>query len=232
MTAQAEEYPVGHAGCRAVEIIGLIGAGSIGANVAELAIRHGHDVVLSNSRGPASLSGLVQRLGPRARAATPADAARESDLVVLATPLTAVPTLPVQELRDKVIIDANNYLAERDGHIAELDDESTTSSEWLQAHLPASTVVKAFQQIHAPQLNSDSKPVSAPERRALAVFSDDPGARLRVAALIDSWGFDPLDGGDLAEGWRLQRDTPGWDVYDTFPELRAHLAQAKRYRDM
>jgi predicted dinucleotide-binding enzyme len=215
-----------------MEIIGLLGAGSIGTNVAELAIRHGHDVVLSNSRGPATLRGLIERLGPRARAATPAGAARDGDLVVLATPLTAVATLPVEELRGKLVIDANNYSAERDGHIVELDEESTTSSEWLQARLPASTVVKAFQQIHAPQLNSDSKPVGAPRRRALAVFSDDPRARARVAALIDTWGFDPLDGGQLAEGWRLQRDTPGWDVYDTVPELQSHLAQARRYRDM
>jgi len=215
-----------------MEIIGLIGAGHIGTNVAELAIRHGHDVVLSNSRGPASLRSLVTRLGPRARAASPAETARVSDVIVLATPLTAVSTLPVAELNGKIVIDANNYLADRDGHITELDEELTTSSEWLQERLPGATVVKALNQIHAPQLNSDSKPKGALRRRSLAVFSDAPDARARIAGLIDSWGFDPLDGGNLAEGWRLQRDTPGWDVYDTLPELRNHLAAAKRYRDM
>lgn len=215
-----------------MQVIGIIGAGHIGSNIAELAVRHGHTVVLSNSRGPESLAGLVDRLGARARAGTREDVARSSDIIFVATPWSALDTLPVSSLAGKIVVDVNNYSPQRDGVIAELVDESTTSSELLAKKLPTSRVIKAFNHIYAPQLNTDNKANGEPERRALAVFGDDPKARGEVAALIDTWGFDPLDAGELAEGWRLQRDTPGWDVYDTAPELAAHLSQARRRHAM
>ncbi len=128
--------------------IGLIGSGNIGSTVARLAVDAGHDVVLSNSRGPETLADLVDELGPHARAATAAEAAAAGDIVVVTVPLKAYREVPVEPLRGKVVIDTNNYYPQRDGHIAELDDESTTVSELLQAHLPESRVVKAFNNIY------------------------------------------------------------------------------------
>src|SRR5436190_20422293 len=121
--------------------IGLIGAGHIGSQVARLAIAHGYHVVISNSRGPETLAGLVAELGANARAASAADAAREGDLVVVTVPLKHYRQVPVEPLAGKIVIDTNNYYPERDGHIPELDNESTTTAELLQAHLPASKVV-------------------------------------------------------------------------------------------
>src|SRR3954447_3981106 len=134
--------------------IGLIGSGNIGSTVARLAVDAGYDVVLSNSRGPETLTDLVEQLGPRARAATPADAAVAGDIVVVTVPLEAYRQVPAEPLRGKVVIDTNNYYPDRDGHIAELDDESTTTSELLQAHLPESRVVKAFNNIIASHLDT------------------------------------------------------------------------------
>ena len=128
--------------------IGLIGSGHIGSTVARLAVDAGHDVVLSNSRGPETLADLVAELGPRARAATAAEAAAAGDIVVVTIPLKAYREVPVEPLRGKIVIDTNNYYPQRDGHIAELDDGSTTSSELLQEHLPESHVVKAFNNIY------------------------------------------------------------------------------------
>ncbi len=105
--------------------IGLIGAGNIGSTVARLAVRAGHDVVVSNSRGPETLSDLVAELGEHARAATATEAAEAGDVVVVTIPLKNYREVPVEPLRGKVVIDTNNYYPERDGHIAELDDEST-----------------------------------------------------------------------------------------------------------
>ena len=124
--------------------IGLIGAGQIGSQLARLAVAHGYNVVISNSRGPETLTPLVAELGPRARAATAVDAAKAGDIVVVTIPLKNYPTVPVEHLAGKIVIDTNNYYPQRDGHIAELDNESTTTSELLQAHLPRSKVVKAF----------------------------------------------------------------------------------------
>ncbi len=212
--------------------IGLIGAGNIGSQVARLAVSHGYDVVLSNSRGPETLSSLVAELGARARAATPAEAAQAGDIVVVTIPLKAIKSVPVEPLKGKIVIDTNNYYPQRDGHIAELDNETTTTSELLQRHLPQSKVVKAFNHIYASQLTTDGKPAGAPNRRALAIAGDDAGARKTVAGLIDRFGFDVVDMGPLKESWRIQRDTPGYGPRRTAEELRKDLAAAKRYSEM
>lgn len=212
--------------------IGLIGSGHIGSQLARLAVAHGYSVVLSNSRGPETLSDLVAELGPQARAATPAEAAAAGDLVVVTVPLAAEATLPVAELAGKIVIDTDNYYPQRDGNIPELDDESTTVAERLQAVLPTSKVVKAFNHIGAAALTTEGQAAGTSGRRALVVSGDDAEARDRVAALIDQFGFDAVDIGPLAEGWRIQRDTPGYVTRFDADGLREALAAAKRYRDM
>ena len=138
--------------------IGFIGAGHIGSQLARLAVANGYQVVLSNSRGPETLAELVKELGPSACAGTPAEAARAGELVVVTVPLKAYRDVPVEPLAGKIVIDTNNYYPERDGHIRALDDETTTSSELLQAHLPTSKVVKAFNHIHAAHLTQHGQP--------------------------------------------------------------------------
>jgi 8-hydroxy-5-deazaflavin:NADPH oxidoreductase len=227
--------------------IGLIGSGNIGSTVARLAVAAGHDVVLSNSRGPETLADLVAELGDRARAATAAEAAEAGDIVVVTIPLKAYREVPVEPLRGKTVIDTNNYYPDRDGRIAELDDESTTTSELLQAHLPGSHVVKAFNNIFAPHLASLARPQGDPDRSALAIAGDDADARREVTELLDSIGYDTVDAGPLREGWRYQRDTAAYvqpyarpDAEDfatgtrpvTADDLRKALDAAVRYRDM
>ncbi|MFO0686031.1 MAG: NADPH-dependent F420 reductase [Sandaracinus sp.] len=212
--------------------LGLIGAGHIGSQVARLAVANGYDVVISNSRGPETLADLVRELGPKARAATPLEAATAGDLVVVTIPLKNIASIPVAPLAGKVVIDTNNYYPQRDGHIAALDEERTTTAELLQAHLPASKVVKAFNHIYAAQLTTDGKPRGTPNRRALVIAGDDATAKATVTAMLDAFGFDTVDAGPLAEGWRIQRDTPGYGPRRNAEELKRDLAAAKRYRDM
>ena len=212
--------------------LGLIGAGHIGSQLARLAIANGYSVVISNSRGPETLSGLVAELGPKARAATPAEAAKAGDIVVVTLPLKNYKTVPVEPLAGKVVIDTNNYYPQRDGHIPELDNESATVSELLQAHLPKSKVVKAFNHLYAASLTTDGQPAGSNNRRALVIAGDDKDAKETVTRLIDQFGFDTVDVGPLKEGWRIQRDTPGYGPRRNAEELRLDLAAAKRYRDM
>jgi 8-hydroxy-5-deazaflavin:NADPH oxidoreductase len=212
--------------------IGLIGAGHIGSQVARLAVANGYDVILSNSREPATLSELVEELGPKACAATPEEAARRGDLVVVTIPLKNYRSVPVEPLRGKIVIDTNNYYPQRDGHIRELDDESTTTAELLQSHLPGSRVVKAFNHIYAAQLTTDGRPRGAKDRRALVIAGDDADAKKTVARLLDQFGFDAVDAGPLKEGWRIQRDTPGYGPRRNAEELENDLAAAKRYAEM
>ena len=225
--------------------IGLIGSGHIGSTVARLAVDAGHDVVLSNSRGPETLTDLVNELGPHARAATAAEAAAAGDVVVVTIPLKAYRDVPIEPLRGKVVIDTNNYYPQRDGHIAELDDESTTVSELLQDHLPESRVVKAFNNIYFGHLGSLQRPHGDPERSVLAIAGDDAEAKRAVTELLDDLGYDAYDVGPLAEGWRYQRDTaayaslysggdewPGPGRQVTAEELKQKLHAAVRYADM
>jgi predicted dinucleotide-binding enzyme len=214
-----------------MKTIGLIGAGHIGSQVARLAVASGYDVVISNSRGPDSLKDLISELGPKARAATVAEAAAAGDIVVVTIPLKHYRTVPVEPLAGKVVIDTNNYYPQRDGRIPELDNESTTTSELLQAHLPASKVVKAFNHIYAAELTTHGQPAGSRDRRALVIAGDDSKAKTVVTHLLDQFGFDTVDAGPLKEGWRIQRDTPGYGPRRNAEELRRDLAAAKRYAE-
>lgn len=204
--------------------IGFIGSGHIGSTVARLAVDHGHDVVMSNSRGPDTLQDVVSSLGPRATAATAADAAASGDIVVVTIPLKSYRDVPVTQTAGKVVIDTNNYYPERDGHIAELDDGSTTSSELLAQHLPDAMVVKAFNTINYKELASQGEPTGTPDRRALPVAGDDAEAKRVVTSLINAFGFDVVDAGALGEGRRFEPGTPAYGVRHDVAGLRLALA--------
>ncbi|MFK0111490.1 NADPH-dependent F420 reductase [Streptomyces sp. NPDC091217] len=188
--------------------LGLIGSGAIGTSLARLAVAAGLDVVLSNSRGPETLGDLVDSLGSHARAATPAEAARAGDLVVVSVPLTALGLLPVDALNGKIVLDTGNYYPQRDGRLAGLDADEITSSGLLQRHLPGSTVVKAFNSIGSGQLFALARPAGAPDRSALPIAGDSTKAKEETGRLLDVLGYDAVDIGTLADSWRSEPNTP------------------------
>ncbi|MFE5082834.1 NADPH-dependent F420 reductase [Streptomyces mirabilis] len=198
--------------------IGFIGSGSIGGSLARLAVVAGLNVVMSNSRGPETLAGLIAELGDRARAATPEEAARAGDVVVATVPMSAYDKLPADALAGKTVIDTMNYYPERDGHIAELDSAEVTSSELLQRHLAGSRVVKALHNMDWIRLYSRARPAGAPDRSALPVAGDDPAAKAEVIGLMDVLSYDAVDIGTLADSWRCE---PGTPVY-VWPYLGEH----------
>jgi hypothetical protein len=212
--------------------LGIIGAGHIGSALAKHALKAGYDVVLSNSRGPETLSSLVAELGPKARAGTAREAAEAGDLVVVTIPLKNYASVPVEPLKGKIVIDTNNYYPQRDGPIARLDSEETTTSELLQEHLPESKVVKAFNHIWSEHLKAQGLPAGSKNRRALAIAGDDAAAKKVVTGLINAFGFDVVDAGPLAEGWRFQRDLPAYNVYLNVDEMKAALGKARRYSEL
>ena len=215
-----------------VRTVGLIGAGNIGSALARRFVATGRQVVLSNSRDPRTLDDLVTELGEPARAATAEEAAAAGDVVVVAVPVRAYPSVPVDPLAGKVVLDTGNYYPARDGRIPELDEESSTSSELLQRHLPSSAVVKAFNSIQAGHLATQGRPSGTEGRRALPIAGDDRDDKDLVTSLVDQIGFDVVDAGPLAEGWRFQPHTWAYLVPLTTRELSDALARAKRYRDL
>jgi predicted dinucleotide-binding enzyme len=209
--------------------IGIIGAGEVGSQIARAAIACGYQVVIANSRGPETLVELVKELGPAARAATAADAAAAGDFVVVAVPLKLANDMPVEALAGKIVIDTNNYMVWRDGHIAVIDAGEKTEHELRQQQLPRSRVVKAFTHIQAPRITLWGKPAGAPDRAALSTSSDFPEAVALVTRLYDQFGFDTVDHSPLGESWRSRPGQPAWkQEHQTCPELVANLAKARR----
>lgn len=192
--------------------IGIIGAGMIGATVAGLFTRAGHEVAISNSRGPESLKDLVAELGERAHAATVEDAARFGDVVLLAIPWRTPEGLPHPEtLKGKIVIDAMNPYTEQ-GEPFDLG-EATTSSEETLKRLPEARLVKAFNTIYFKHLQEQGRSdLPTEERRAIFVAGDDEEAKQVVARLIEEIGFAPVDTGSLREGGRRQQ--PNSEIYN------------------
>lgn len=191
--------------------VAIIGSGKIGATLARRLSETGHEVTLANSRGPESLEALVAELGPQAHAAADvAAAAAAGAVVVLALPFFLYDQLPAEAFAGKVVIDATNYYAGRDGDIAELQDDSTTSSELIARHLSDARVVKAFNTMVWTQLGADGRPAGDRDRLLHFVAGDDAGAKAIVRELADDIGFDTIDHGGLAAG-RAQQ--PGSAVF-------------------
>jgi predicted dinucleotide-binding enzyme len=202
--------------------IGIVGSGNIGGTAARLFVKAGHEVAISNSRGPESLQEFVAELGANARAATVEGAARFGEIVLVAVPLKNYADLPADAFRGKIVIDANNYYPARDGHIEALDRDEVASSELLARHLDGARVVKAFNTIWSEHLKVQgdrAKPVDA--RRVIPISGDDADAKHVVASLIEDIGFGPLDLGSLAESRKQQVGTKIYNNDITVQAARA-----------
>ncbi|MFJ9566373.1 NADPH-dependent F420 reductase [Streptomyces fuscichromogenes] len=190
--------------------LAVIGSGMIGGALAGLAVNAGLHVLVTNSRGPETLAGLVARLGDGARAVTVAEAVEAGDLVAAAIPFKNYAQLPAEPLAGRTVIDAMNYYPERDGRITALDSSELTSSELTQRHLSRSRVVKAFNNIDFHRLATSARPAGAPDRSALPIAGDDPSAKQAVSLLLDALGYDAVDIGTLS---RSRASQPGTPVY-------------------
>ena len=205
--------------------VGFIGSGQIGSAIARLAIDAGHQVVLSNSRGPETLTDVAAELGPRATAATSWEAAATGDIVVVSVPVSAFPNLPAAPLPGKTVIDTCNYGSERDGSIPELDSKSLTSSELLQRYIPGAMLVKGFNNIFFKHLLSLARPAGAVDRSYLPIAGDSAAAKAAVTEFIDSIGYGVVNTGSLAESWRQATGTPVWGTpYGPYSDERGQPA--------
>lgn len=201
--------------------IGIVGAGMIGAAAARVFAAAGHEVALSNSRGPDSLAGVVASIGPRARALSVDGAARFGDVVLLAVPWRKPEALPAPEaVAGRIVIDAMNPYAEGGG-IEDLG--GATSSEHTRRRLPGARLVKAFNTIYFKHLEANGRPDRpAGERNVIFVAGDDDEAKAVVKQLIEDIGFAPVDTGGLVEGGAKQQ--PGTPIYNRPMTVREALA--------
>ncbi|MFL6410848.1 MAG: NADPH-dependent F420 reductase [Nitrososphaeraceae archaeon] len=192
--------------------IGIIGSGNIGGTTARLFVNAGHVVAISNSRGPESLTSLVNSIGANIRAKKVEDAVKFGEVILLAIPWRRrQELLSVSELFDgKIVIDAMNPYSE---NFEVIDLGNSTSSEEVLKQIPDSRLVKAFNTIYYEHLRTKGNP-NAPREDRFAIFvaGDDLEAKATVSKLIEDIGFAPVDTGSLREGGRKQQ--PGSPIYN------------------
>jgi 8-hydroxy-5-deazaflavin:NADPH oxidoreductase len=185
---------------------GMIGAGTLSRAIASHAINAGHDVVFSNSRGPETLTDLVDAFGPQASAGTVADAGA-ADFVVLAVNWDrvreAARNLPYREGR--ILIDATNQWAAPPPDSV-VDKLEIGGSELVASLIPGAHVIKAFDNMYGPKVAAD--PVTDAGRRILFYAGDDQDSKELFRSVVDDFGFAPVDLGPLRMGRLMQVDGP------------------------
>ena len=204
--------------------LGIVGAGYIGRAVARLAVAHGHEVMISNSRHPRTLASAMVAI--RCNIGFAADAAQFGELTLLAVPFFAIPDLDPAAFAGRIVMDACNYYPGRDEAVPALDQAATTTSAIVQRHLPDAKIVKAWNAILERDIEPDAAPTGTLGRRALPIGGDDAEAKQRVTALFDDLGYDIVDAGPLAEGWRFERAQPAYCLKLDRAGLEAALARA------
>jgi predicted dinucleotide-binding enzyme len=176
--------------------VGIIGAGRIGQAMAQTALRAGRQVVIANSRGPQSLTSLVEELGVGVTAGTVKEAAA-ADIVVVAVMWPDVPqAVEGLDWEGRIVIDPTN-----DFDPSDLDGR--TSSEVVADLLAPTRVVKAANTLGAAVLGSD--PHQAGGQRVIFLSGDDGDAKSEVVALFEDAGFFVVDLGGLREGGQMQQ---------------------------
>ena len=189
-----------------MSVLGILGAGRVGIALAKLARDAGLEVTVA---GSSDVSGISQ--------------ATQADVVILAIPFGKYRTLPADALAGKLVIDAMNYWWELDGVRPEFSDPQTSTSETVQAFLADSRLAKSFNHASVWELENLARPAGHPERRALAVASDNPDDLAQASYLVDIMGFDPVSAGRLANGVMFEPGTEAFGSDASAAELREML---------
>jgi predicted dinucleotide-binding enzyme len=204
-----------------IRTLGIIGAGRLGSVLAQLASDAGYRVLIARSGDPAPVARAMAAVGAEARDISAV--IEGADAVVLALPLGAYRTLPAEELRGMLVIDAMNYWWGADGIRPDLTDPATSTSELVQAHLAGARVVKALGHMGYQDMAEEARRAGDPARKAIAIAGDAPDDLALVAGLVDALGFDPVIAGPLAAGIMLEPGSEAFGADVGTEELRGML---------
>lgn len=132
--------------------------------------------------------------------------------MVLAIPVHRFAAFDAASVAGKIVVDAMNYWPPVDGVQELFEVRRYGSSEIVQRRLDRPTVVKTLNHIGYHELDDERRPVDSPQRRALGVASDDPGAADVVAHVIEPIGYDSVRLDSLSAGRLLEPGGPAFGV--------------------
>ncbi|WP_268912703.1 NADPH-dependent F420 reductase [Lentilactobacillus sp. SPB1-3] len=193
-----------------IKNVGILGSGKVGIVLAQLALAAGYNVRISGSGSVQKIALTIDTLVPGATASTNQSVVNNSDIIILAIPLSRYKNINSKLLKDKLVIDAMNYWWETDGIREEVLDPDTTSSEQVQKYFNKSTIVKTFNHMGYHNLQEDARESGDPNRKALFVAGDDHDAVDVVAHFVDTMGFDPVIHYQLSDGIMTE---PGSELF-------------------
>lgn len=209
--------------------IGILGTGNIGATLTKKLSAAGHDVKVANSRGPETID--VDILKDGARAVTSAEAVTGVDVVIMSTPLGAIPRIAplfANVPAETVVIDTSNYYPKRDGEIAAIEG-GLTESEWVAKQI-GRPIAKAWNAITSASFAEKGLPVEAAGRIAIPVAADGDREGGIAMSLVEETGLDAVRSGPLSESWRQQPGSPCYCTDLTREQMPDALASAERSR--
>jgi predicted dinucleotide-binding enzyme len=204
--------------------LGIVGAGKAGTAIARAAVAGGYDVAISGSGSAERIGLIVEVLAPGARALTTEEVVRQADLIVLAIPLHRYRELRRDLFAGKILIDAMNYWDEIDGVDGPFATAPAGTSVLVQEWFPSATVVKSLNHLGYFKFEKSRRPHGTPGRIAIAAAGSDRSAVEDVLQLIDSLGFDAVDGGSLESGLALQPGGPIFGAGYSAEELSKRLS--------
>lgn len=185
--------------------IGIIGAGNIGGNLGVLWAKKGHDIRFG-VRNPEAEKELAARAGGRTAATDVRAAAAFGDVVVLAVPWEAVPSVLAQagDLSGKVLIDCTNPIRWENGPVVAIEG---SGAQEIAKRTPGAKVVKAFNTLGAEHLQA---PKFGAYKADVYIATDDASARNVAASLARELGFDVVDAGPLRNARLLEHLAVLW----------------------
>lgn len=190
-----------------IKVIGILGAGRVGTALARRALAAGYEVRIASARAPSEIALVMDFVAPGAMPATTEQVIADSDIIMLALPLSKYRSLRPEAFAGKIVVDAMNYWSQTDGVLPEFEG-APVSSEVVADHLAGAVLLRAFNHVGYHELDAEARPAGDPERRALAIAGDDAPARAALAAVIDRMGFDPVDAGPLSRARAFAIGTP------------------------
>ncbi|MDI9629498.1 MAG: NAD(P)-binding domain-containing protein [Acidobacteriota bacterium] len=173
-------------------VLGIVGAGKLGTTLGLAASDAGWQVLMCDVAPIDVVAMIVEAMVPQAQLVSLPELVARADIVLLAIPFGLSDQLDYSLLDGKVVLDPMNYWPAVDGDVAALHGWTGSTTDLVALRNPRMRIAKTLNHLGYNDYAADARSGDVPDRRAVAVATDDPGAGELVAQLVDDIGFEPV----------------------------------------